>query len=665
MPERAGGSHFTVGRHLSLMGARRGRQTGGIPVVIHDGFRSISVLVPTRNEAGNVGPLVKRITASASAIVSEIIFIDDSDDHTPDVVRRVASESDVPVRLIHRDPSQRTGGLGSAVIEGINAADSDWVLVMDGDLQHPPEIIPDIVAAAQGGHRAVVASRLLNEDAAANTGPFRTAVTNMATSTTRAMFPRQLANITDPLTGFFLVDRRALPADLKPDGFKILLEILIRSRDLNPTEVGFDFGDRVSGRSKASVDEGVRFGKLLLRLRLSRPAKAAGKPQRRQRSHRYSIHGVITIASDARLPELEWFRTQAPLNDPDIEVNIGKPKNGATTGMEFKEAFGWAGFAARVEHGDNVQITASRAVGRSPHVLYTNLVEPVLRWEFVSRGYALVHSACVVKDGSAYLVTARTDTGKTTTALKLLEDGDLEFLSDDLSLVTPEGTLLTYPKPMTMSYHTVQAVNPEALQGREKLTLQPQSRLHSRSGRRVGLGLAKTSFPAASANAAVQFLVPPPKYPVTKILPGTKIATSGIPVHLFIIARGPESKRRLGWEEAAEMLLANCEDAYGFPPYESIESYMLGRSEEDLRAREREVILRAVASFPATLFQSTTYGWADAIRAEIDADRAAVVPFGDAGPGKDHETVIVDFTEREEGDAAASTIGDEASEAAG
>lgn len=630
-------------------------------------LRSISVLVPTRNEAGNVGPLVRRITESASDVVSEVIFVDDSDDQTPDVVRRVAAETTMPVRLIHRGPAQRAGGLGSAVLAGINAANSDWVLVMDGDLQHPPEIIPDLAAAAQGNVRAVVASRLLNEEAVANTGPLRRFVTNTATAATRSLFPRRLGGITDPLTGFFLVDRTALPADLKPDGFKILLEILIRSHDLNPTEVGFDFGDRVSGRSKASMDEGIRFAKLLMRLRFSgrakQPRRLATTPQRR---HRYDVHGILTIASDARLPELEWFRTEEAFDAPDIEVKIGKPKTPTSNGMEFTEWFGWAGFAAQIEHGDNVQITASQVVGRSPHVLYTNLVEPVLRWEFVSRGYALVHAACVVKDGFAYLVTARTDTGKTTTALKLLEKGDLEFLSDDLSLVTPNGTLLTYPKPMTMSYHTVQAVNPGALKGIQKAALQPQSRLHSRSGRQIGLGLAKSAFPAATANAAVQFTIPPPKYPVDHILPGTKIAASGVPLHLFIIARGPESKRRLNWEESAEMLLANCEDAYGFPPYTQIETYMLGRNGDDLRGKEKEIILRALNDFPATLFQSNNYGWADAIRAEIESDQAMRNPAN--GGAQDVDTVVIDLTDKSERtheDNVVALTGDEATEATG
>ena len=60
-------------------------------------------------------------------------------------------------------------------------------------------------------------------------------------------------------------------------------------------------------------------------------------------------------------------------------------------------------------------VEVSGLVRRSPHVLYTNVVEPLLRWTLAERGYALVHAACVTSGDRAFLITARTDTGKTTT----------------------------------------------------------------------------------------------------------------------------------------------------------------------------------------------------------------------------------------------------------
>ena len=76
---------------------------------------------------------------------------------------------------------------------------------------------------------------------------------------------------------------------------------------------------------------------------------------------------------------------------------------------------------SRSTSGEPIEATASPLVGRSPHVLYTNVVEPILRWTFAERGYALVHAACLADGDDAFLVTARTDTGKTTTSLQLLD----------------------------------------------------------------------------------------------------------------------------------------------------------------------------------------------------------------------------------------------------
>ena len=118
-----------------------------------------------------------------------------------------------------------------------------------------------------------------------------------------------------------------------------------------------------------------------------------------------------------------------------------------------------------------IEATASPLVGRSPHVLYTNVVEPILRWTFAERGYALVHAACLAKGDDAFLVTARTDTGKTTTSLRMLDCEAYSFLSDDLTLVSPAGRVLTYPKPLTISRHTLKAVKTPLLSRRERAGL--------------------------------------------------------------------------------------------------------------------------------------------------------------------------------------------------
>ena len=191
-------------------------------------------------------------------------------------------------------------------------------------------------------------------------------------------------------------------------------------------------------------------------------------------------------------------------------------------------------------------------------MLYTNVVEPILRWTFAERGYALVHAACLADGEDAFLITARTDTGKTTTSLKMLDSTPFSFLSDDLTLVTPDGRVLTYPKPLTISRHTLEAVKTPLLSRRERLGLVVQSRLHSRSGRRFALVLAKTHLPAATINAIVQLLVPPPKYHVERLVPGVEVAVEARLAGMVVIERGGRGEvvldERRGARDPAQQL---------------------------------------------------------------------------------------------------------------
>ena len=230
----------------------------------------VTVIVPTFNERDNVGELVARTASALAGWDSEILFVDDSTDDTAAEVARVAAESPIPVRVIHR--TENTGGLGGAVVVGLEAAAADICIVMDGDLQHPPELIPALLTRhAAGDADVVAASRYIGGGDTSGLGTaLRYGVSRTATWLTRAMFPIRLARSTDPMTGFFLVDRRRLDlAGLKPQGFKILLEILARN-DLRIAEVPMEFGERRHGTSKASLRQGVTFIAHLARLRFGK-----------------------------------------------------------------------------------------------------------------------------------------------------------------------------------------------------------------------------------------------------------------------------------------------------------------------------------------------------------------------------------------------------------
>lgn len=591
----------------------------------------VSVVVPTRNEAGSVGELLRRLAATGAAahVRFEVIIVDDSDDDTTAVVEAVASRLAVPsgfsVQVIRREPGQRTHCLSGAVVCGLAAASGRWVVVMDGDLQHPPEVIVDLLHEAR--HRQatlVVASRYATPDASqcSSLSWSRRAVSRSSAVVARALFPRRLARITDPMSGFFLVERQRLElARLRPEGFKIQLEILATHPELTIAEVPFVFAPRRSGTSKASYRQGVAYGHQLAALWL--------RGSRRQAlvTHHYDIHGLFRVRSDRALPELARMRVTSPTGPPDLVVRVGGLLDvgvGETLDLTgdrpvacYRER---AGFAIDVIAGaSRMEVRVSPFVARSPHVLYTNVVEPILRWKLVERGCVLVHAACFAREDEAWLLTARTDTGKTTTMLKLLGRLPVEFLSDDLTLLSPDGEVLTYAKPLTISAHTVHALGATELLRSERMALKLQSRVHSREGRRAAFLLTRHRLPVASLNAVVQRLVPPPKYHVERLVPGVVLGTRSHVAGLLIIERGGSGEVGLATADALEILLANCDDAYGFPPYATLEHMLLAMSPEDLRAKERELIERALASVPACLLRSESLDWAERIPSVLAA----------------------------------------------
>jgi dolichol-phosphate mannosyltransferase len=235
----------------------------------------LSVLVPTRNEAGNVEELLRRLAAAVAGVPTEVIFIDDSDDLTPEVIRSIARRGGggaCQVSLIHRQDARRAGGLAGAVVDGLRAARAPWACVLDADLQHPPETIPRLLARAErDGADLVVASRHCAQGGADGLGPVRSLISVVSSAAARTLFPWRLRGVTDPMSGFFLVRPGAIDLEaLRPRGFKILLELLVRCDSLRRAEVGFRFADRHAGESKGSLREGLNYLRSLGELRFGR-----------------------------------------------------------------------------------------------------------------------------------------------------------------------------------------------------------------------------------------------------------------------------------------------------------------------------------------------------------------------------------------------------------
>ncbi len=206
--------------------------------------KAISIIVPTYKERENIVPLIERIHNSISKYDYEIIIVDDnSADGSEELVAGLATK--YPVKIIVRKNKR---GLSSAVVDGITSTSSEFVIVMDADLQHPPEILPDMVKALQN-HDFVVASRYIKGGSPGEWTLSRKIVSKIATLLALPLAPK----IQDRMSGFFGFKRAIVNTDtLNPLGWKIGLEILVRSKFKSPTEVPYTFLPRARGESKLS-----------------------------------------------------------------------------------------------------------------------------------------------------------------------------------------------------------------------------------------------------------------------------------------------------------------------------------------------------------------------------------------------------------------------------
>lgn len=230
----------------------------------------LSLIVPTYNERENVRPLVAEIGAAVAGLDWELLFVDDSTDGTDAEVQRVA-ESEPRVRLLHR--TRNTGGLAGAVVAGFRAAQGQYLCVLDGDLQHPPAGIRALLAEAErSGADIVIASRYIAGGSPGGLdGGMRRFYSRGLKALARLLFPRRLRGVSDPLGGFFLLRRDLLAGvRLRPIGYKILLEVLVRCPWQRVAETPYRFRPRRHGVTKADFRQGLRFLRHLARLRLMR-----------------------------------------------------------------------------------------------------------------------------------------------------------------------------------------------------------------------------------------------------------------------------------------------------------------------------------------------------------------------------------------------------------
>ena len=226
---------------------------------LRDGF---TIVLPTYNERENVCTLIRRLLELLSGKNFEIIVVDDnSPDGTANAVRSLNAPN---VRVVVRKGER---GLASAILRGFSEAHFDTVVVMDADLQHPPEAILEMLEEAKRAD-VVIGSRYVRGGSTEGWSFFRKLVSKSLVFLTRLLLLKTRP-VKDPLSGYFLVKKSVLRgAKLSSESCKLLVEILVRGKYKSVAEVPIRFSPRKSGKSKLGVKELVRFAKDLYRLAL-------------------------------------------------------------------------------------------------------------------------------------------------------------------------------------------------------------------------------------------------------------------------------------------------------------------------------------------------------------------------------------------------------------
>jgi dolichol-phosphate mannosyltransferase len=226
---------------------------------------TFALVVPTLNEADNIDSL---LSAACKALNQtnyeyEIVVVDDgSTDGTVEKVRGW-SNRDARIRVLSRKGER---GLAGAVLYGWSQSPANLLGVIDADLQHPPELLPEVLKAAEEADIAV-ASRYSKERGVKGWNPIRAAVSKLSTLAAAPLISKKNLRVTDPMSGFFIVHRRCIEGlSFQTSGFKLLLEVLVRGRINSAREVPYQFGLRKAGRSKASATVALHYLHLLGRL---------------------------------------------------------------------------------------------------------------------------------------------------------------------------------------------------------------------------------------------------------------------------------------------------------------------------------------------------------------------------------------------------------------
>jgi len=229
----------------------------------------LSIIIPTFNERENVIKISTYINKILNDFDYELVFVDDSTDDTPDFLERLAKQ-DAEIKFIHRTNER---GLGSAVVEGFKIANGDIFAVIDADLQHPPELLLPMFQAISLDADVVIPSRFVpgGDDGGLN---YLRKLISFGARNLGKVFLKTLRPISDATSGYFMFRKKVIDGiDLKPIGWKILIEILIKGHYKKVVEIPYKFRSRTIGQSKMCFQEQWNYIKHLMILLSNNPAE--------------------------------------------------------------------------------------------------------------------------------------------------------------------------------------------------------------------------------------------------------------------------------------------------------------------------------------------------------------------------------------------------------
>jgi dolichol-phosphate mannosyltransferase len=230
----------------------------------------LSLVIPTFNESENIEAMIELLSQLLDQALPgnyELIVVDDD---SPDYTWKIAQElvSQYPQLRVMRRQQER--GLSTAVIRGWQVAKGEVLGVIDGDLQHPPEVLLQLIAETQQGADLATASRHVEGGGVSSWSVVRRFLSRGAQLLGLLILPGVIGRVSDPMSGYFLVRRSAIAGKtLSPVGYKILIEVLGRGNIGRVAEVGYVFQERQSGESKVTWKQYVEYLRHLARLRLA------------------------------------------------------------------------------------------------------------------------------------------------------------------------------------------------------------------------------------------------------------------------------------------------------------------------------------------------------------------------------------------------------------